>query len=277
MGSRSLVRGCSAALALAAAAAPPARAQDAVPELPPGEQLLAQAFDNLYGSDFVTVVKMITRRRGGRPFTRELQIVRRQEPEPGKALVRFLAPENVRDTAMLVVESHENHDDIYIYLPALRRTRHLAASQRGDPFFGTDFTYEDLEPKRAEDYEAKTLGSGQVGSIPCARVEVRAREGFESHYERSVSCIDQTTGVILATDFYRHGRLFKRLEVDTASIRAVGPRHVPYRMRLETGEGRSDTSVETESYELRDDIPDSVFTVVNLESGSATKDRRPAR
>ena len=36
---------------------------------------------------------------------------------------------------------------------AARLTRRLSSSQRADSFFGTDLSYEDVEPKRISDYE----------------------------------------------------------------------------------------------------------------------------
>jgi hypothetical protein len=41
--------------------------------------------------------------------------------------------------------SDEQSDDRWLYLPATRKVRRIPASDRGDYFLGTDFTYEDIQ------------------------------------------------------------------------------------------------------------------------------------
>jgi hypothetical protein len=40
---------------------------------------------------------------------------------------------------------HGRGDDRWLYLPATRKVRRIPASDRGDYFLGTDFTYEDIQ------------------------------------------------------------------------------------------------------------------------------------
>ena len=68
----------------------------------------------------------------------------------------------------------------------------------------------------------------------------------------------------------------KRLEIDPDSVRAVGSRFIPFEMTMRTTRSGSETLLRTESYELRPEIPDSLFTTWNLESGSASRDRTRA-
>ncbi len=247
------------------------------PSQPPdGAELLRRAFHNLYADDYVQTLEMSTRARGGRPLTRRLQITRKQSADPGKALVRFLDPYEIRRTSILILENEDASDDFYVYLPAAGITRHLSSAQRADSFFGTDFSYEDIEPKEAVDYVARLTGSGFLGERPCALVEIHAREGIDSTYERMVSCIEAERGVIYWTDFYRKGAVTKRLEIDPASVRAIGSRFIPFEMTMRTPRSGSETLLRTESYDLRPRIPDSLFTTWNLEVGSASRDRSRA-
>ncbi len=265
--------GILAVLALLASAPAAPGAEDAVPEAPPAQQLLERAFHNLYAEDYIQTLAFETRARGGAATSRRLQLTRKRSQGPGRALLRFLAPPEIRRTAVLVLENADRADDLYVYLPAARMTRHLAATQRADSFFGTDLSYEDVEPKRAGDWEARGLGWGEHAGRPCARVEIRPRPGFESSYERLDACIEVERGVLLWSDFHRQGRLVKRLEVDPASIRRVGTREIPFAMTFSTPGRRSETRVLTESYELRPEIPEELFSTWNLEAGSPERDR----
>lgn len=235
-------------------------------------QLLDRAFANLYADDYMQTLELSTRAEAMRPLSRTLQIARKQSVRPGKALVRFLEPFDVRRTSVLILENDGSTDDLYVYLPALELTRRVSAAQRADSFFGTDLSYEDIEPKRAEDYVARRIVE-DAGPEDCVRLEIRAAEGFESTYERMISCIEVERAIIRWTEFFRRGRLVKRLEIDPASVEPVGDRFIPFLMTMRDARTGSETQVRTESYELTAEIPDRLFSTWNLQSGDAGRDR----
>jgi dCMP deaminase len=235
--------------------------------------LLRRGFENLYADDYVQVLELTTRGGGARPISRTLQLTRKQSTRPGKALVRFLAPYDVRRTSVLILENEGSSDDLWIYLPALRMTRRVSAAQRADSFFGTDLSYEDVEPKRTADYRVRLAPAEAGGDEGCVRVDVRALDGIESTYERMVSCIEPARGVIHWTEFYRRGDLVKRLDVDLASLRPVADRLIPFRMTMRTLRSGSETDLVTRSYDIVDEVPDTLFSTWNLEGGDARRDR----
>jgi hypothetical protein len=245
-----------------------ARAGDA----PDPRDLLARAFANLYADDYIQTIELTTQSASIRPLTRTLQILRKQSVRPGKALVRFLEPFDVRRTSVLIVENEGANDDLWVYLPALRMTRRISASQRADSFFGTDLSYEDVEPKHAEDYEV-TLGGPAEDAEGCIVLDIRARPTFASTYERMISCIEPERAVIRWTDFERKGVRVKRLRMDPQSVRPVGKRFIPYLIIVDTFATRSQTLVKTQSYELVGELPEKLFSTWNLEAGDAEKDR----
>lgn len=237
------------------------------------ERLLERAFANLYADDYVQTLELSTGHAGGRPLARTLQITRKQSARPGKALVRFLEPFDVRRTSILILENEGASDDLWVYLPALGLTRRLSASQRADSFFGTDLSYEDIEPKHASDYEVRLLPQDAGPGEDCIPLEWKAAPGFDSTYDRMVSCIERERALILWTDFHRHGRPIKRLEVDLSRVEPVGSRFIPFLMTMRTLRTGSETQVETLDYELTSEIPDSLFSTWNLQAGDAERDR----
>ena len=63
-------------------------------------QLLARAFANLYADDYIQTLELVAGERAARArSSRTLQILRKQSVRPGKALVRFLEPPDVRRTS----------------------------------------------------------------------------------------------------------------------------------------------------------------------------------
>jgi hypothetical protein len=255
--------------AAAGAAAEAATSADAAVD---PQKLLARAFANLYADDYIQTLELSSESGSMRPLSRTLQILRKQSARPGKALVRFLEPQDVRRTSILILENDGQSDDLWVYLPALRMTRRISSSQRADSFFGTDLSYEDVEPKHADDYDV-TLGDAAEDAEGCIVLEIRAREGIESTYERMVSCIEPERALIVWTDFYRKGTRIKRLRMDPDSVRAVRDRFIPHLMTMETLRTRSQTRVRTLSYELVGELPEKLFSTWNLEAGDAERDR----
>ncbi len=273
-----LVLAVALALPVAGGAASPATGSA------PGSaaELLHRAFQNLYAEDYIQTLVLATRSRGSNEMRRRLQLTRRQSVRPGKALLRFLYPPSIRRTSVLVLENEGASDDFYIFLPALRITRHLSSAQRADSFFGTDLSYEDIQPKNVEDFVVRYVDEDAPQRSPesgpaCIRVEIEVAPGFESAYERQVSCIEPERAIILWTDFYSKGRHLKRLTIDPEQVRQVGHRWIPFLITVETPRQRSITRVITEDYELRAEIPDRLFNAWNLEAGDAQSDRRKTR
>jgi len=240
------------------------------------ERVVESAFHNLYGEDYLQVMELETHPTAGKGMTRKLQIIRKQSADPGRALVRFVDPPFLRKTAILIIENDGAFDDLYVYLPAARMTRHVRASQRADAFFGTDLSYEDVEPKRPEDYEARRVSSSDFDSDDCEVIELTPREGLSSAYEKLVACIDRDLGSFCWIEFYRMGSMVKRLEIDRSSIQKIGSRHFPFVMTMRDLRRGSRTVISTESYEALAEISDDVFSTRNLEAGSARGDRARA-
>jgi hypothetical protein len=237
------------------------------------EDLVHRAFFNLYAQDYIQTIELVTYPRGGRGMKRKIQVIRKQSSESGKALLRFVAPSYVRGTSVLIIENDSIVDDIYIYIPAARITRHLTSSQKSDAFFGTDLAYEDFEPKKIGDYKVRMLGA--CASVKKSRklVEISAKPRMGSGYERMVSCIEDERGIIVWTEFYRKGDVVKRLEVELGSVKEIGMRFVPFKMKMKDLRRGSFTMINTEDFRVVSAIPEKLFSTRNLELGNSRRDR----
>ena len=103
----------------------------------------------------------------GKTRVRETTGYRKYFGEEKKTILFYQKPTNVKGTSFMTFDypqapasNVEKDDDQWLYLPALRKVRRISASDRGDYFLGTDFTYEDikLEGKLApQDYDFESL------------------------------------------------------------------------------------------------------------------------
>ena len=102
-----------------------------------------------------------------------------------KFLVRFSEPPDVAGTGLLQIEHSEDDDDLWIYLPALKKARRLVASNKKDSFVGSDFSYGDIALPKVDRYQHTLRSSEQVDGVTCYVVEstpgsdqVRTNSGY---------------------------------------------------------------------------------------------------
>ncbi len=88
-----------------------------------------------------------------------------------RMLMRFMAPADVRGTGFLTLETSSGDDERYLYLPALRRVKKIAASGSGGNFMSSDFTYYDIGKPKLEDWTYTLLGEEKVQGKTCYKIE----------------------------------------------------------------------------------------------------------
>jgi outer membrane lipoprotein-sorting protein len=185
-------------------------------------------------------------------------------------LVRFLSPQDVRATATLTVENADKDDDIWIYLPALKKTRRLVASNKKDSFVGTDFSYGDIIGFKVAEWRHEVFAEDNVDGAPCyvvvslpASPEVQENSG----YSKRVQWIRKDNYVAVKTELYdAAGRHAKTLSA--AELRQVDPAQDRWQaMRLEARNlltGHS-TVIELQNYKANQGLSAQAFAARELE------------
>jgi outer membrane lipoprotein-sorting protein len=103
-----------------------------------------------------------------------------------KSVLRFTAPAEVKGVALLVVNHPDRASDQWMWTPAIERDRRIALQDRSTRFFGTDFSFEDLEERDVNQYEYTLVGDEAVDGAPCWKIESTPRESKSSQYTKSV-------------------------------------------------------------------------------------------
>jgi hypothetical protein len=88
-----------------------------------------------------------------------------------KIMIRFLQPGDVEGTGYLQVQHYDGEDDMWIYLPALKKVRRLVANNKKDSFVGSDFSYGDILIPVVDTYKHSILKSEALEGEDCWVIE----------------------------------------------------------------------------------------------------------
>jgi len=157
-------------------------------------------------------LKMTLRNKQGQESTRDLRLSALEVDGDGdKSLTIFDSPRDIKGTAFLSYTHSLTADDQWLYLPALKRVKRIASTNKSGPFVGSEFAYEDLTSQEVEKYSYKWLRDEILDGRETFVVE--QYPAYEhSGYTRRIAWIDEQMYRPLKIEFYdRKNALLKTL------------------------------------------------------------------
>ena len=188
-----------------------------------------------------------------------------------RRLITFDAPADVKGTKTLLIEHSNAEDDIWIYLPAMKKVRRLVASNKRDSFVGTDFSYGDVIGHKVTDWSHKLIKEEKADGKDCYVIEsLPKNHGVEeiSGYSKRISWVDKESWVAVRVDIYDTNReLLKK--ITSEDIREVDPLNHKWQAMKQTSAnvqtGHS-TILEFKNFKANVGVGDNVFTTRSLEN-----------
>ena len=154
------------------------------------------------GDDMRARVQMRLINESGRERVREMTLLRTDlEGGDQKYFVYFHAPGDVRDMAFMVWKYRGRADDRWLFVPAVRMVRRLAADDSRSSFVGSDFTYEDVSGRDVEADTHTVQPDAPCGAGTCHVVESVPLDDA-TEYARKVSWIDSVTWLPMKEEYY---------------------------------------------------------------------------
>jgi len=184
--------------------------------------------------------------------------------------IRFTAPQDIRGTSTLMVEHSNGDDDIWIYLPALKKTRRLVASNKRDSYVGTDFSYGDIIGFRTSDWRNEILRREPIDGADCFVIQSSARTpqvAETSGYSKRLGWIRADNFVLVKSEQYdRAGGLQKVLTVDDIQQVSRSPeRWQAMRLQMKNVQSGHRTVIALRDFRANQGIPSDQFVPRMLE------------
>ena len=134
-----------------------------------------------------------------------------------KAVIRFTAPAEVKGVALLIVNHPDRSSDQWMWTPAIERDRRIALQDRSTRFFGTDFSFEDLEERDVDQFDYTLLGAEAVDGADCWKIESTPKQAKSSQYTKSVVWIRKDNYASARVESYVKDQAVRRLNYSRIS------------------------------------------------------------
>lgn len=190
--------------------------------------------------------------------------------EDNMRMTRFVAPADIKGTVSLLIEHSAGEDDMWIYLPALKKVRRLVSGNKKDSFVGTDFSYGDVIGHKVSDWNYKLLREEVADGTACYVIEATPKSDEvrgSSGYGKRVIWVRKDNFFAIKGDMWDESgqplktfHLTELQEVDAA-------RHKWQAMRLESKNLQSghQTVIRFENFKANQKVRDEFFTTRYME------------
>ncbi len=179
-----------------------------------------------------------------------------------KSILRFTAPPEVKGVALLVVNHPERASDQWMWTPALERDRRIALQDRSARFFGTDFSFEDLEERDVNQFSYTLQGEEPQAGAACWKLESRPKQTKASQYTSSQLWIRKDNYVIIRIDHYKKDKIMRR--IDYSEVENVQGIWTPRKFEVADVARNSRTVMKIDDLKYNAPMQDSEFTVEAL-------------
>ena len=232
---------------------------------PKAEAILAAAFANRYEVDLTSKVQLVMRNDHGQERRREFQAAYKLIDGRMHSIGRLVWPHYLRGMTILTIESEDRGHDAFIYLPSLGKVRRISTAQRGDSFFGSDVTYEDLERRRIDEYDLDRMEAGASGGELAYVISGRSRREFS--YARIVFVVSQADSAILETQHFKRGQEtpFRVISAPRGGMVEKDGHVLPTRLTVYNRLRGTSTEVTFEDLQVNPAIDDHLFSASTLE------------
>jgi len=268
---RILLATIALAFVLAASAETPAPSDESAPT---GTAILDRAFRQRYDIDLTADIELVMRDRAGREHRRRFAAASKLIDGKLHSVGKIDWPEYLRDMAILTIEADGRSHDAFVYLPSLGRVRRITSAQKGDAFFGTDVTYEDLERRRAGDFRVDAVEEVQHAGE--AAWSLRATPVAPLTYAKAEFTVARADFALLEMRYFRAEKAepFRVVRAEREAMLVSGEHIVPTHFVVENLERETRTEATFRNIAVDPEIDDRLFSVSVLERNPNLRSRR---
>ena len=162
--------------------------------------------------------------RVGRDMRGHVYIERDAARAETRTMLRLSAPAELSGTALLAQASAGAEDEMYLFMPAIRRVRKISGEFAVPPLLGSGLSYARFRQIEDAFLDAPaTLGPGaQLGERAVYTLDFTGKARPAWSYSRMRALVDRQTGVPLRVELYQGDELRQLITAPAESLRQAG-------------------------------------------------------
>ncbi len=212
--------------------------------------------------DAETIQLMILRNRQGAESRKKMKTFSKMEENGDvKSLIIFQEPADTKGTALLQhgYDDANKDDDMWLFLPALGKTKRISGSAQSGSFMGSEFSYEDLSMQgNIDEADYKWLGEEVIDGVTYDIVEAYPHDTSTGYSKRKL-WINEELERMKKMEFYdRKKTLLKTMYLE--DYQDFGDGNVrPMKILMVNAQTGKETEMLNEYWKFDEGIDDKIF------------------
>jgi len=187
-----------------------------------------------------------------------------------KKIIKFISPADVKGTGLLTYDYEIKDDDMWLFMPALRKTRRIVSSEKAKSFMGSEFSYADITPPNLDDFKYKLLKEEKIFDEQCWVIQqtpINQDKEDEYGFSKKIVYISKNSNVIRKAVLYDYdNEIFKVLT--TKNIKLLDKKNKKYRasyLEMNNKQNGRKSILKIDKIQFNPKVKDKYFTTEYLE------------
>ncbi len=175
------------------------------------QEMMSRVNDRYLGEDYAGKLTLTQTAKSGSKKIYVLKTTSLKDKQGRKTLLKFIEPNFMRDSGVLL-HSNDNDENLqWLFLSKASRSqaRRIGSSEKGQPLFGTDIAYIDIEDKKTANYRYQILESISTDKLVAIEAIPASRD---YPYSKTISWVNPKTHIEEKIEYYQDGVLVKRFQ-----------------------------------------------------------------
>ncbi len=208
---------------------------------------------------------------------RLLKVFSKDKGDDKQSLMFFLHPSDVKDTGFLTHDFDDplKDDNQWLYMPALKKTKRIATSDKSGSFMGSDMNYSDMSQKELIEYDFKFYEKGKQKKVGNADTWViwcipRSKQiAKKTGYRKALVFVRQDNFVVTRTLAWEDGSQHLKY-FDVQKLVKIDGIWVATQVAITRKKGKAlvhKTILTMANVRFNQDLSESLFTIRKMENG----------
>jgi len=238
------------------------------------DEIVKQVDERDLGNKSVSTMEMTLIDKHG---TKRIRTMKKYAMDIGldtQSVIFFITPANVKNTAFLTYDYDDSSkdDDQWLYIPALKKTKRIASSDKSSSFMGSDFNYSDMTSPDINDYSYRIAKESNVRDQKVWVIEriPKTKEIIEeTGYTKSYMFVRQDNFVVVRA-LHILKKSGKKKYLDVKKLEKIHGIWVASGIEMKTTKDKTTlhkTVLKLENVKFNQDLDDSFFSIRRIEKG----------